>query len=326
MGIRSVLGVTVALALAVGSFARASDPSALRPTTDDARAVAVGSLFDIGSVEPDDAFATLFPTQAEAKQGKHPASKRWALLIGINEYRSPTGNNVGSRQDAVKLKKVLVKKGWRKSHIMVLTDGKATAERITKGLKWLANKTNRKSVAIFHYAGHEFPFYNDPDGDGEGRDVAIHATDNRYILDRDVGRLLGRVRAKKMWIQFSTCRARGFDDPGIRKKNRVVTYSSREPEYSYEDPEVGHSVFGYYSVVQALMKRKGDRNGDGRISVEEAFRYARARVHQRTLDRQHPQISDRLDGPFRLNVPKPTRSKGGGGGTSQTCLYGVCLP
>lgn len=249
--------------------------------------------------------ADLFPEQTAAEEGTSPASQRWALLIGIKQYAGSTPDTVGSRQDAVALRKILLNRGWLSSNIMLLTDSDATAATIRKAVKWLASKTTARSHVIFHYAGHEMPFYSDVDGDDEYRDVAIWATDNRYVYDGDLGRLLGEVRARRMWIHFATCRAGGFDDPGIKKDGRIITYSSPESELSYEDPEVGHSVFGWFTIAQALRRPEwADSTGDGVVTVEEAFTWASNRVTQRTGGRQHPLRWDGLEGRFRLEVPK----------------------
>src|SRR3989442_724174 len=49
-----------------------------------------------------------YPAQARATQDSaDPASFYWALLIGVNDYASPTRDNVGSKQDAQSLSSLL---------------------------------------------------------------------------------------------------------------------------------------------------------------------------------------------------------------------------
>lgn len=291
---------------------RATRPAASTPSLTLTRAVAAVRPQLEGSAParavvaaPGSSSATPPSSTPSATYQQDPAAHHWAVLIGINDYAGSTEDAIGSRQDAKELRKILLRRGWRSSNIKMLLDRKATAKAIVKAVNWLARNTTSESRVIFHYAGHEMPFYSDRDGDGERRDVALWAADNQFVVDGHLGQLLGKVRARRMWVHFATCRAGGFDDPGIAKRNRVVTYSSPEHELSYEDPEVGHSVFGYYSIIRAIRHKQGDLNGNGKISVEEAFRFARDPVIKRTSGRQHPLIKDRLEGGFRLKVPAP---------------------
>jgi len=259
-----------------------------------------------------------YPKQASATQSSSdPASTYWALLIGLNDYAGSTPDNVGSRQDAQSLQTMLLKLGWRQDHIMLITDRDGTAAHIIDGIRWLASKTNSGSKAVFSYAGHENWTRTSADGDNESRDVEIWAADNRNIIDGTLGREFNRIHARYMWINFATCRAAGFSDAGMIKSGRVLTYSSPENEYSYEDPRLHHSVFGYYLVNQGMYAKKGDKNHDGNVTVEEAFAYARPNVVSYTSGAQHPVMVDKVSGKsFSLRVPpkpKPAPSSGSGG-------------
>jgi caspase domain-containing protein len=266
-----------------------------------------------------------YPHQSRATQDpRDPATFYWALLIGINDYASPTRDNVGSRQDAQSLYDFLTHHRWHSDHIMLMTDRTATASHVLSAIRWLAGKTDTRSIVVFLYAGHGVRLRNNADYDHEKQDVALWLSDNKLIIDGTLGKELGRVRAARMWIDFATCRAGGFDDPGMVKPGRVITYSSPQREYSYEDPNLHHSVFGYYVIVQAIGGVYGDQNHDGEVSVEEAFYWARDRVVTYTSGRQHPFIRDSLKGEFDLEAPpKPRPSPPPS--PQPTCLL-VCLP
>jgi hypothetical protein len=245
-----------------------------------------------------------YPKQAQATQtSSNPASSYWALLIGINDYAGSTSSNVGSRQDAEALGQYLVKLGWRSDHIFLLRDLNATASHIVDAMRWLASKTTSTSTVVFHYAGHE-NWSRSSTEDG-GKNVAIWAADNKLIYEKTLGQELGRVRASRMWIDIATCRAAGFDEPGMVKSGRVLTYSSTKAEFSYEDPRLKHSVFGWFMIAQALAGGKADANRDGKVTVEEAFSYSKNRVVSYTSNHQHPVIIDKAGGRMSLAVPKP---------------------
>lgn len=244
-----------------------------------------------------------YPKQAAATQTSDPASHYWALLIGINDYSGSTESNVGSRQDAESLNTYLLKLGWRSDHIFLLRDLPATAAHIVDAIRWLASKTDGSSTVVFHYAGHEN--WRPSSSDDQGREVGIWASDNRMIYSKTLGQELGRVRAGRMWLDFATCRAAGFDEPGMVSSGRVLTYSSMKSEYSYEDPSLRHSVFGWFVINQAMYGKKGDANRDGKVTVEEAFEYAKNRVSDYTNGAQHPVIVDKAGGKMSLTIPKP---------------------
>ena len=246
-----------------------------------------------------------FPAQWAATQTDAANTKHWALIIGITAYQSPTHDTLGGKRDAEQVRAHLINLGWHKDHILTLFDGNATKSMVLGGLAWLRSKAQPGATVVFSYAGHEMPFRTDDDGDSEYRDVALHLSDNRYILDGDLARILGEVRESAMWIHFATCRAEGFNDAGLMQAGRVATFSSVESELSFEDPEGDYSVFGKYTVVQAMRQELADYNDDGKVSVEEAFRFGKPRVWQRTSDCQHPVLIDRVDGQLVLRPGAP---------------------
>lgn len=253
-------------------------------------------------------FADRFPAQHAATQDPaDPASTRWALLIGINEHRG-VADNVGSRQDAEDLRAQLLARGWRDDHILVLTDRQATRDGIVAGIAWLADKTDERSVAVFHYSGHSKKWYGrDVDGDGEVTDEGLWPSDNRFIVDSELVGLLDPVRPHALWLSFATCNAAGLADPGLARPGRILTFSSGEPQKSYEHPSWGNSVWGWLVIDQALGRGLGDLDQDGRVTVEEAFAWARPRAADTTRRQrygaQEGVIVDLLDGDLDLNVP-----------------------
>ncbi|TMK19354.1 MAG: caspase family protein [Actinobacteria bacterium] len=250
-------------------------------------------------------FSDAFPAQQRATVNpSDPSTNYWALLIGINDYAGSTKDNVGSYQDARDLRKYLLSIRWHSDHIVLLANRQATASMVIQSIRWLASKTNGSSVVVFHYAGHERPGHTSSDGDNERQDTGLWAADNRNVWDGALGHELGKVRAKKMWIDISSCRAGGLDDSGMIKTGRVLTYSSPQSELSYEDPVVHYTVFGWYLIIEGMKQGQGDTNGDGVVTVEEAYRYARPDVIQRTRGKQHPTIIDKLSGSLSLVPPR----------------------
>jgi hypothetical protein len=267
----------------------------------------------VAAPPPPMSFAERFPTQATAVQDPaDPATTRWAVLIGINEHRGTVADNIGSRQDAEDLRAHLLASGWRDDHILLLTDRTATRANIVDAIAWLAERTDEDSVAVFHYSGHSKKWYGrDVDGDGERTDEGLWPTDDRFIVDSELVRLLDPVRPHAFWISFATCNAAGLADPGLVQPGRILTFSSGEPQKSYENPAWGNSVWGWLMIEQAFAGGVADADHDGRVTVEEAFAWTRPRARDTTTGQRYgPQdgvIVDMVDGAFDLLVPGAPR-------------------
>jgi hypothetical protein len=239
-------------------------------------------------------FAGEFPNHAAARQRDgDPASFHWAVLVGVNEYRGRTANTLGSVADVTVLREALLRSGWRNDHILVLTDGHATHDRIVRALEWLARTTDDRSRVVVSFSGHM---------QHRGGASALWPTDNRFIWNEQLGHLLGAIEPDEMWVSLQGCHAEGMRAPGVEGDGRIITYSSKVHEKSYEDPEAGHSVQGNYLFREALRDGHGDLDGDGRVSVQEAYNWATPRAHQRTSGRQTPVVADGLERPFHLEV------------------------
>lgn len=256
-------------------------------------------------------FEQAFPAQAGAGQdARDPATTRWAVVVGINEHQGRVRDNVGSRQDAEELALHLRQLGWRDDHVLLLTDATATYENITQAIAWLARKTDGESVAVFHYSGHTKKWYGqDADGDGEVTDEGLWPSDNRYIIDSEWVARMAHVGAGRLWVNIGGCEAAGLADPGLARAGRLLTFSSTESQKSYEDPGVSNSVWGYYLFDEGLLRGRGDRDGDGNVTVEEAFNHAAPRAAQRTQGQRYgPQqavVIDDVPGDFDLRIPPP---------------------
>lgn len=254
--------------------------------------------------------AQRYPAQAAAVQrADDPATTRWALLIGINEHLGRVGDNIGSRQDAEDLRQVLLTEGWRDDHILLITDRAATRATILAGIAWLADKTDQDSVAVFHYSGHSKKWYGqDHDGDGEVTDEGLWPTDDRFIPDSELVRAMAPVAPHALWMNVATCNAAGFADPGLARPGRLLTFSSGEPQKSYEHPDWGNSVWGWFLIEQAMARGRADLDADGRVTVEEAFTWARPRASRTTAGQsdgpQDAVVVDLVAGDFDLEIPR----------------------
>lgn len=262
--------------------------------------------------------STLLVPVAGAANADVPPGRRFALLIGIDRFVGATRQNFGAVNDVAKTREALVKAGWAAENIRVLTDGAARADDIREGLRWIVERSSPESVNVVHYSGHVKQ---------TGGSEFLWPHDNRFIRDTEVAGQLRQLRGQS-WISISGCEAAGFDE-GISAPNRLFTASSQADEKSYELVAARHSVFTMLMVNEGILAGTADDNRDGRVSIQEAFRYAAARAPGITKNApngpQHPVMAGGgngtdffLDPPAATPVAPPARSCG-------INLLGLCL-
>jgi hypothetical protein len=225
-----------------------------------------------------------------AATGPTATSERWALIVGITDYAGSTHSTVAGAADAADFREVLLRNGFRPDHVVTLTEGQATAANIRSGLQWLVDHSGPTTFSVFHYSGHVKQLGGDRDHDGEATDEFLWSQDNVFLADRELADDVGRLRGLA-WVDIAGCEAGGFDD-GISGPTRLFTASSRETEKSYEHPDWRNSIFTGVEIDQAILQGLGDIDGNGKVSIQEAFAFASDQVPQLTArqrrGRQHP--------------------------------------
>lgn len=242
-------------------------------------------------------FATRYPEHAAARQvDGEPATFHWAVIVGVNDYQGSTGSTLGSVADATVLRDELLRRGWRPDHVLIMTDGEATRDWVVMAMQWLAASTDERSTVVFSMSGHQRH---------KGGNTALWPADNAYLWNTELGALAGAIRADRMWLSLQGCHAEGLRAAGVEGPNRIVTYSSRTAEKSYEDPDVGHSVMGNYLFAEGIRDGWGNGGQPQGVTVQGAFEWAAPRANTRTAGQQTPLMVDGLGRPFTLDITGP---------------------
>jgi hypothetical protein len=225
-----------------------------------------------------------------------PPEDRWALLVGVTDYRSPTHDTVAGAHDAEVVRDVLLRAGWRKDHITLLTNGAATGKALQDGLTWLISHSSGSTFSLFHYSGHV--------KQRDGHEY-LWSVDNAFYADSSVTQAMKSVRGIS-WTSIAGCEAAGFNDR-LADRNHLFTGSSAADEKSYENPDWNMSVWVGELYDQGIRRGGADSDGDHHVTVQEAYKWGAPRAaevtrNQRPHGPQHPYLAGG-SGSLRLDAP-----------------------
>jgi hypothetical protein len=138
-------------------------------------------------------------------------TKRWALIIGLSEYKYSGQNGltnlIFADDDAKAFARALINLGWSQSHIKLLVNEEATERNIKIALEsWLTKAGPNDQIVLF-WAGHGFPDPEDPEKvyfACYDTDIKIPATG--YRMDR-VRSILEERKTKNVVVLADTCHA-----------------------------------------------------------------------------------------------------------------------
>jgi len=219
----------------------------------------------------------------------------YLLSIGVSRYQNAKWNTLRyADNDALAFAYAFEPAEQHEAlKLRVLTNEDATASKVRFGLRWLKDDAAEGDVAVVFVAGHgieragEYYFlcYDTMEADLAGSSLSWQEFVN----------ILRDVRAKRLLLFVDTCHA-GFAigrrtadlivDRLNRKASALVLSASRGEEVSVEGREWGHGAFTE-SLLEALGGR-ADRDGDGKISLQELGDFVYSRVEDLTQGKQHP--------------------------------------
>ena len=123
---------------------------------------------------------------------------RWALVLGVTDYRAPTHDTVGGAGDARLVRDRLLAAGWLPDHVRVLVDDQVTGAGVRRGLDWLAARARPGTFALVHWSGHVKQL-------GGGTE-ALWTVDRDWVTDAALTRSLSRVGGR-LWVDVAGCEA-----------------------------------------------------------------------------------------------------------------------
>lgn len=252
--------------------------------------------------------------------------KIWAVVVGINDYP-----NVRSLRfavdDARAFHSHLVDHlGIPEENVTLLLDEEAdlTTLRSVLGTR-LKNRAGEDDMVILYFAGHGATERDvmSPDGDGLEKYLLPHGADLEDLYAsalpmREIQHVFNRIRSERLVFVVDSCYSgasggRTVSVAGLRAnisdgfleriasgKGRVILSASGANEVSEEDEALGHGVFTYY-LLEGLGG-PADTDGDGLITVDEAYGYVSRRVPDATGQEQHPVKKGAVEGRLVIGV------------------------
>jgi hypothetical protein len=248
------------------------------------------------------------------------AGEKWAVVIGISDYRAAGLNLRYADRDAEAIRDFLIEKGgFRPDRVQFLSNQRATYQGIHTALFSFLATTQPDDLVLIFLAGHGVQDATNPD--------------NFFFLahDSEVGNLGGTampmwdlgnvmdytIRSQRILVFADTCHSGAVLDRGgandvknlnffnkylevlARKKGRLVLTASQAHENSLETTKLAHGVFTH-SILLGLAGAADDNPADGVITAGELVDYVRAKVPEATGGEQHPSYSE--EG-FDMNLP-----------------------
>jgi hypothetical protein len=121
-------------------------------------------------------------------------------------------------------------------------------------------------------------------------EVIYYYNDDNNLLDDDIALMVNSLHFNKLVTLMEPCYGGGFLRD-LRGANRVIMSASSEFEVSYSNTDQNYDVFSYFFTI-ALNDPAADLNKDGRVSMLEAYKYAKA--NDKTGE--SPELEDNGDG------------------------------
>lgn len=236
-----------------------------------------------------------------------------AVLVGIGQYSSPDAGDLKyAASDADVMAEYLVKMmGIPKANVWVIKDQQATKTRILATVR-AQLKGKGFDPVVFYFSGHGIP---DPD-DPQSGDACIVPYDGDFqqgygdtlIKLNDMTKLVEGTTTGRSLMMLDACFSGGAGgrrprllaaEHGIgivprmtaAKASILAATSGIQPSLDFDEQK--HGFFTYFML--AGLQRSADLNHDGKVTLEEAYAWAKQRIGEKTGGRQVPELKNPTD-------------------------------
>ncbi|RLF48442.1 MAG: hypothetical protein DRN20_04505 [Thermoplasmata archaeon] len=232
--------------------------------------------------------------------------KKYAVIVGIGDYPGDDKDIYGDK-DALFVYNYLLRCGFQPQNITLLINSNATVMSVTNALTQISSEISSLDEFVFYFSGHGTRY--------EGQSgIALY---DGVLWQRDLKEITDGIDAAKALFVFDSCFSGNFADYlpciAIGGPNRIVVTSTGDWRFAYGSEEKG-GIFTHYFFKKGLAEGLADEppigNGNGHVSVEEAFKYAyfmiksgvavKRVISVRTRLIEAPRINDQYIGEFYI--------------------------
>jgi len=243
------------------------------------------------------------PQKSDGSEDRRTRTVRHAVLVGNDNGVPPHSPLRFAEDDARRMKKVLVEVGgFEEDNVLVLlgkgeAELKATLDRLRQDLSGREKGTG--ALLLFYFSGHS---------DGSALEMGHQAVDfvkvKKWMEDSGAEVRLaivdtcmsGRLIGLKGMSRVPAFDVKVHGD--LQTQGTVILTSSTAGEMAQESGEIGGAFYTHHLV--SGLYGAADEDGDLRVSLREAYRYAyRTTVGdtvQSIAGTQHPAYSIKLEG------------------------------
>lgn len=191
------------------------------------------------------------PTQA--------SGNKYAVVFGV----AFKGDGASGTDNTARLAAWLLihEYGFLPENVKLLINEGVTYESMTQAVSWLVSVADESSTAIFIYSGHGSM--------SSDKTIGYIATYQGSYSSNNLKTAFTTLRSQKILIVIDACYSGAWISP-MAGSNRIVV-SSAYFNYAFDGNH--YTNFGACFFDLAIRKGKGDANGDGFVSVEEARNY-----------------------------------------------------
>ncbi|HSJ25459.1 MAG TPA: caspase family protein [Longimicrobiales bacterium] len=145
-----------------------------------------------------------------------PEPRRYAVIVGIDDYPGTDADLDGSVADAQAMRQLLMEQyGFRDGDIRMLLNGQARRSNIINAFRQHLGQAQPNDVVVFYFSGHGMqlndnyllhpPVDNEPDGRDESIVVWDDSGDIGVIVDDELGFLTDELQARRALVMIDAC-------------------------------------------------------------------------------------------------------------------------
>ena len=178
---------------------------------------------------------------------------------------------------------------WKEENIILLLNEDATKQNLISAFNEMATKVDSNDIFMFSWQGHggevpdEEPFDEEDETDESIclHDIGRDENDimQGYMTDDELNTHLSKINAKGMLLIFESCLSGGLsgEEFDVDKDNRIIIMSTLEDTIGRASLLIGFPITMGLAVAsnQKYKFHAEDKNGDGFISAEEIFNWAK---------------------------------------------------